>query len=58
MKRACWSTLHNSAACHKGEHGCRSSPMCDAPQEHATSAAVAKTNFKGAISSVFAPYLG
>lgn len=27
-------------------------------QEHATSAAVAKTNFKGAISSVFVPYLG
>ena len=31
------------------------SPAC--PQEHATSAAVAKTNFRGSISSVFVPYL-
>lgn len=27
------------------------------PQEHATSAAVARTNFRGSISAVFAPYL-
>ena len=27
-------------------------------QEHAASAAVARTNFKGSISSVFTPYLG
>ena len=34
-------------------------PLCPACllQEHATSAAVSKTNFKGSISSVFVPYL-
>lgn len=34
------------------------SPARRKEQEHATSAAVAKTNFRGAISSVFVPYLG
>ncbi|KAL4452083.1 hypothetical protein ABPG75_007745 [Micractinium tetrahymenae] len=33
------------------------SPARRKEQEHATSAAVAKTNFKGSISSVFQPYL-
>lgn len=36
---------------------CRRGTTLPMLQEHATSAAVAKTNFKGAISSVFAPYL-
>lgn len=36
---------------------CRRGTTLHMLQEHATSAAVAKTNFKGAISSVFAPYL-
>lgn len=37
-----------------GEH---ESPARRKEQEHATSAAVARTNFKGSISSVFQPYL-